>query len=227
MRIGQQDCREFFYCINQNREIWADVFNLFKVRTLSETECSSCGNISKQEVSANERTIISLQCPTTPVNMKDYLEDQFTGFLEVENWRDEKGCGKKVIGRSRTKIFNINETNYIVFILERLLQVDDQLHIMNTKVHVNPDEEVNLIDVGGKIGKFLPLAIIHHSGGVLEQTTYGHYQADVINKVTRTWFRTSDNDQPKELNASGLTKKGYIFLYKKVPEMDEDSERIP
>merc|ERR1711867_42284 len=103
----------------------------------------------------------------------------------------------------------------------------DQLHIMNTKVHVNPDEEVNLIDVGGKIGKFLPLAIIYHSGGVLEQTTYGHYQADVINKVTRTWFRTSDNDQPKELNASGLTKKGYIFLYKKVPEMDEDNERIP
>ena len=38
----------------------------------------------------------------------------------------------------------------------------------------------------------------------------------VKNKETGIWFRTSDNDQPKKLNASGLTKKGYIYLYKKI-----------
>merc|ERR1711867_146066 len=184
LRIGQQDCREFFYCINENRESWPDVFNLFKVSTLSETECCNCGNISRQEVSANERTLISLPCPTSTVNMKDYLECQLNGFQLVENWRDENGCGEIVNGRSKTQISNISETDYVVFMLERLLEFDGQLQIMKTKVIVNPQEKVNLIDIDGRTGKFLPLAIIHHSGGIIEQTTYGHYQADVINKVT-------------------------------------------
>ena len=229
LRIGQQDCREFFYCINENRESWPDVFNFFKVSTLSETECCNCGNISRQEVSANERTLISLPCPTSTVNMKDYLEGQLNGFELVENWRDENGCGEIVNGRSKTKISNINETDYVVFMLERLLEFDGQLQIMKTKVIVNPQEKVNLIDIDGRTGKFLPLAIIHHSGGIIEQTTYGHYQADVINRVTQTWFRTSDNDQPKELDSSQLTKSGYIFLYKKIKERDikEDDEGIP
>ena len=39
--------------------------------------------------------------------------------------------------------------------------------------------------------------------------------ADVKNKDTQKWFRTSDSDPPKDLTQSGLTKNGYIFLYKK------------
>ena len=92
------------------------------------------------------------------------------------------------------------------------------MRISKTNINVDPEEEVNLIDKDKKVGKFLPLAIIHHSGSVIEQTTRGHYQADVRNKETGSWFRTSDNDQPKKLNASGLTRKGYIFLYKKISQ---------
>ena len=29
-QIGQQDCREFFCCLDENRDKWPDVFNLFK-----------------------------------------------------------------------------------------------------------------------------------------------------------------------------------------------------
>ena len=93
--------------------------------------------------------------------------------------------------------------------LDRLQAFDDQLHIVNTKVNVHPEEEVNIIDKDKKVGKFLPIAIIHHSGSIIGQTTRGHYQADVRNKETGCWFRTSDNDPPKKLNANGLTKKGY------------------
>ena len=100
--------------------------------------------------------------------------------------------------------------------MERLHKFDNQFHIVNTKVNVDPEEEVNLIDKDEKVGKFLPITIIHHSGSVIEETVRGHYRADVKNKETETWFRTSDNDQPKKLNSNGLTKVGYIFLYKKI-----------
>jgi len=120
-----------------------------------------------------------------------------------------------VTGKSRTRISKLEETDHIIIMLERLIRVDNQLHIVDTKVDVNPEEEVHLIDMEGKVGKFLPLAIIHHSGGVVEQTTQGHYRADVENKETGKWFRTSDNEPPRELPASSLTKMGYIFLLKK------------
>ena len=148
--------------------------------------------------------------------MKEYLEGQLNGFEQLEDWRDENGCGKFGIGRKRTRLRNMDETDYIIFMLDRLQGFDDQLHIVNTKVTVHPEEEVNLIDKDKKVGKFLPIAIIHHSGSIIEQTTRGHYRADVKNKETETWFRTSDNDQPKELNLNSLTKLGYIFLYKKI-----------
>ena len=215
-RIGQQDCKDFFLCLSENRDAWPDVFDLFSVKTLSETECSKCGHISKQEISVDDRTLISLTCPTSDVNMKEFLENELNGSFKVENWRDENGCGKLVNGKKRTKMMNIDKTDYIIFLLERLQLFDGQLNIVNTKVIVDPEQEVNFIDADKKVGKFLPLAIIHHSGSIVEQTTRGHFQTDVRNKETGSWFRTSDNDPPKKLNSSGLTKKGYIFLFKKV-----------
>ena len=168
-RIGQQDCRDFFYCINENRDVWLDVFDLFSVKTLNETECCNCGYVSRQELSVDDRTLIALTCPTSEINMKKFLEDQLNGYEEVENWRDETGCGKLVNGRKRTRITNMDDTDYIIFMLDRLQAFDGQLHIVNTKVNIDPEEEVNLIDADKKVGKFLPLAIIHHSGSIIDQ----------------------------------------------------------
>ena len=223
-RIGQQDCKDFFFCLNENQESWPDVFNLFKIKTLSQTQCASCGHTSRQEVSGNERTFITLSCPSETVNMKTYIEDQMNGFTVVEDWRDEDGCGVQTEGRSRTRISNIEDVQYVIFVLERLIRIDHRLHIMKTTVNVNPDEEVLLMDMDGKLGKFAPMAIIHHSGNVRGQTTQGHYRADVKNKETKNWFRTSDNEPPESLSVNGLTKMGYIFLYKKsnAVTMDRD-----
>ena len=38
MKIGQQDAKEFFMCLDENQQLWADVFNIFKLSVLSETE---------------------------------------------------------------------------------------------------------------------------------------------------------------------------------------------
>jgi ubiquitin C-terminal hydrolase len=214
-RIGQQDCKDFFFCIDENRDSWPDIFNLFKIQTLSETQCSSCGHTSRQEISGNERTFINLTCPTNYVNMKDFIEDQMNGFNVVKDWRDEDGCGNQVEGKSRTTISNIEDIEYVIFVLERLIRIDDRLEIITTKVKVNPEETLHLLDIKGTLGQFKPMAIIHHSGNVVGQTTQGHYRADVKNKDDHNWYRTSDNEPPQQLATNGLTNMGYIFLYKK------------
>jgi hypothetical protein len=71
---------------------------------------------------------------------------------------------------------------------------------------------------------FSPIAIIHHSGNVRGDTTQGHYRADVKNREANCWYRTSDNDPPENLSEKGLTKMGYIFLYKKSSQKQDNSQ---
>ena len=48
-----------------------------------------------------------------------------------------------------------------------------------------------------------------------QNTTRGHYQADVLQKTTNKWFRTSDDQAPVEIGRKDLTERGYVFMYKK------------
>ena len=82
--------------------------------------------------------------------MKDYLEDQMNSFNVVEDWRDEDGCGNQAKGRLRTRISNIEDTNYVIFVLERLTRIAERLRIMRIKVNVNQNELVHLMDIEGK-----------------------------------------------------------------------------
>ena len=214
-RIGQQDCKDFFYCLDENRESWYDVFNLFKVKTLTMTECASCNHVSRQEVSGPASSIIELECPIVPVSMKHYVENKINGYEEYTGWRDEDGCGKVTVGKSSTRIASIEDTEYVVFVLKRLTVVQNNMEIIKTKISVDVNDRINLIDVNGRTAQFDPISIIHHIGHVIGNTTQGHYLADVKNKYTNSWFRTSDNAPPVDITHSGLTKMGYIFLYKK------------
>ena len=214
-RIGQQDCQDFFLCLDENRELWSDVFNLFKVNTLSMTECVSCENVSKQDASNNASTMVKLECPHEPISMKQYIEQKMNDSEEIDGWRDEDGCGLVTKGKKSEKIANIEEVEFIIFRVQRLIQVDQQQHIIRTQIRVDQNEEVNLIDANGISAKFLPISIIHHRGNVVGKSTEGHYLADVKNIETNSWYRTSDNDPPVDITHIGLTKMGYIFLYKK------------
>ena len=214
-RIGQQDCQDFFLCLDENRELWYDVFNLFKVNTLSMTECALCRYVSKQDVSNNASTMVKLECPPKPMSMKQYIEQKMNDSEEIDGWRDEDGCGQVTKGKKSEKIANIEEVEFIIFRVQRLIQVDQQQHIIRTQIRVDQNEEVNLIDANGISAKFLPISIIHHRGNVVGQSTEGHYLADVKNIETNSWYRTSDNDPPVDITNIGLTEMGYIFLYKK------------
>ena len=214
-RIGQQDCKDFFFCLDENRKKWSDVFNLFKVNTLSMTECTACNNVSSQEVSGNERSFISLDCPSQAVSMKTFIEEKMNGYELIQDWRDEDGCNEKTAGKTSTRLSNVEDAEYIIFLIERLIQIEGNLEIKRTKVKVEKTEEITLTDNNGRSAKFFPIAIIHHSGNVIGETTSGHYRADVKNYNTNKWYRTSDNDPPEDLSRKGLTQMGYIFLYKK------------
>ena len=89
------------------------------------------------------------------------------------------------------------------------------MEIIKTEISVDVNDRVNLTDVNGRTAQFDPISIIHHIGHVIGNTTQGHYLADVKNKNTNSWFRTSDNAPPEDITEIGLTKMGYIFLYKK------------
>ena len=134
-------------------------------------------------------------------------------FEAVNDWRDEDGCKEITVGKNSTKIQDIGETEFVIFVLTRLIMVDENLHIIDTKVPVGGN--VSLVDVSGHSAEFTPIAIIHHSGVVMGNTTRGHYQADVKDKSTSKWIRTSDDEPPAEISVEDLTNQGYIFLYKK------------
>ena len=102
-RIGQQDCQDFFLCLDENRELWYDVFNLFKVNTLSMTECVSCENVSKQDASNSASTMVKLECPHEPISMKQYIEQKMNDSEEIDGWRDEDGCGQVTKGKKVKK----------------------------------------------------------------------------------------------------------------------------
>lgn len=212
-RIGQQDCKDFFFCLSENRESWEDVFKLFKISTLTSTTCTACNNVSRQEVGGNENTFITLNCPDTSTSMKNHIEENLNGG-ELREWRDETGCGKLTQGLVRTRITNVYESQFMIIHLQRLLKIGTQLHIVDTKVN-EAHEEVTIQDVSGETATFSPIAIIHHSGIVTGNDTQGHYRADVKNQLSNTWYRTSDNDRPQKLSSQSVTKTGYIFLYKK------------
>ena len=97
-------------------------------------------------------------------------------------------------------------------IVERLLNVDGQLHINSRKVNVT--ESVNLPDSYGNSAKFVPIGIIHHTGVITSgQDTRGHYMADILHKQSGKWIRTSDDARPFPLNEP--TSNGYIFVLQK------------
>ena len=213
-RIGQQDCKDFFICLSENREHWYDVYSLFMVESVSSTTCSYCNHISSQNHSSSGNMFFIFECPKENVSMSSFLEKKLNTFELVANWRDEDGCQRKVIGKNSTRITDMSRTQHLIFVIGRLIKVDGNLEIVRRKVPLGGD--VFLDDVQGNTGRFTPIAVIHHSGEVINNTSRGHYQADVLDKVSADWVRTSDDEPPSYISKEEISKEGYIYLYKKI-----------
>jgi uncharacterized UBP type Zn finger protein len=184
------------------------------VDSVSFTTCSSCNRVSTQDNSMSESTFFLFECPNENVTMSSFVEEKLNTFEQVTNWKDEDGCHKNTMGRNSTRIKDMRKTENIIFIISRLIKIDGNLEILDRKVPLGRDILLN--DVQGESGIFTPIAVIHHSGEVMDNTTRGHYQADVLDKLSNKWIRTSDDEPPAEISTQDITENGYIFLYKKI-----------
>ena len=211
-RIGQQDCKDFFICLSENREQWYDVFNMFMIESESFTICQHCSHVSRPKNSNANSSFLFFECPDETVTMSSFLEEKLNHFEIRENWKDEDGCGERTIGKNCNRIKDIKKTQNLIFVIERLTNYGGNLEIVRRKVSLGGD--LNIKDVKGNSGRFTPIAVIHHTGEIINNSTQGHYQTDVLDAESRQWIRTSDNEVPLRINQ--VSDEGYVYMYKKI-----------
>ena len=212
LQIGQQDAKDFFICLMQNQIHWPDVFDTFKVRMRTISECRRCRHRSAQ-ANINEFMFLEFDCPESGSMMSNYMKKRMEHPEIIPEWRDEEGCGQLGEAQVYRKIDNIEETEFIIIVIRRLVDYGNGPVILKNRVLV--DDEVQLTDLENRSSKFKPLAVIFHIGNVQGKETSGHYKADVRN-LDGNWYRTSDNTMPQKIQENEVSDKGYIFLYKKV-----------
>ena len=215
-RLGQQDSKDFFVCLAENKEHWLDVYLLFMANSVNSTTCSSCNNVSTPHQGISDNIFFVLDCPREDLSMSYLIDKKMNGYETVSNWRDEDGCNKIANGENKTRLQDIDNVKFVIFVLSRLIEVDGHMQIISTKVPIGGS--VLLQDEKKRFGVFKPIALIHHSGLVMGNTTRGHYQTDVLNSITGNWIRTSDDELPVEITEKNVSNQGYIFLYKKISQ---------
>ena len=200
--LGQQDCKDFFICLVENRNHWLDVYKLFKVKSVSSTKCTSCNNVSSQIEGSSESIFFQYECPPENVQMSTFIEQKLNGSEEVTCWRDERGCKQLTVGRSSTRLQDVKATDYLLFSLSRLIRVEGNLQIVDRKVKVGGNMTIS--DNTGCSAVFSSIAIIYHTGQVTGNMTSGHYQADVLDVASHKRIRTSEDNHPMEISEARL-----------------------
>ena len=178
----------------------------------SISECRSCGHKSSPG-SSNDFMFLEFSCPDSGTNMSSFLTRKLENPEIVPEWRDEEGCGQRSGAFLYNKIVNIEESEFLIVVLKRLVDYGDGPMILRNKVPLG--EEFQMSDLQNQSSKFRPLAVIFHIGNVNRNETYGHYKADVHN-LDGNWYRTSDQMMPQKIQEGEISDQGYIYLYQKV-----------
>ena len=209
--FGQQDCKDFFFCLEENQENWRDVHQLFSFSYRKLTTCLSCEEVSRQDAST-PTTHIMLECPETDMSIRDLIRRNFNEPELVTDWRHEDGCGQVTNGHHQLKIEKLTEVQFLIIIVERLTKNNHGALVIN-KSNIEMASDISIKGEKNKQVQFKPVAVIHHDGDVDGDDTFGHYRTDVLDVKTHQWFRTSDEDEP--IAISKVTSQGYIYLFKR------------
>ena len=195
-----------FICLEENKNQWQDVVNLFEISTVTKTVCQSCGGVSKG-IPVNQY-YLHLECPIQNLSLNTLINE-----TETRDWRHEDGCGAITKGKYCEEIQNIENIKFLIIIVRRLCPAPGRrMRIMNTKINV--DQEIDIKSSSGRFVKFKPISIIHHKGYISGNDTRGHYMNDILDIETNQWIRTSDNEKPRHI--SRITDQGYIYLLKRI-----------
>ena len=213
-RRGQQDCKDFFVCIGENKEHWLDIHQLFKFSLDCYTVCSSCNQISRPDSSAHDdHSIFLMNCPSSPKKLSNMIVQSLNEPTLVEGWKHQEGCEQVTIGYNYTNVLDLAEMKFFIVIVERLIPLDDgTLQIVKSKIEI--DEVISFSDSQNREATFKAIAVIHHTGHVNKSTrdTSGHYRADILDADTDQWYQTSDDDLPFPIKQP--SDQGYIIILK-------------
>ena len=212
LRIGQQDARDFFICIQENQDYWRDLFKKFSVTLDTYTECLKCHHRSIQS-KQYEYLFLEYECPESGTKMNQFISNKLSNPEILPEWRDEDGCKDRAGGANYNKIYSIKESEFLIIVIKRLVNYGKGPTILRNSLPLGTDAEIT--DTQNESAIFRPIAVIFHIGGVQENTAFGHYKADVQN-IDGNWFRTSDSDMPRRISERSVTDQGYIFLYKRM-----------
>ena len=70
-----------------------------------------------------------------------------------------------------------------------------------------------LRDLNGEDFFFEPIAVIEHHGNTSKR---GHNTCDVKDYATKRWYRTNDDNLPKMISSSEVSKQGYVVIYRRI-----------
>ena len=213
---GQQDCKDFFICLEENKDHWQDIYNLFKFSYINYTVCTACNEATTPDTSSkNEHIIFHVTCPSNHVKLSSLIQKTVHEPSQVTDWKHEGGCEQRTSGLNYRKIDNLTNLKFLLVIVERLTQHNDGgLQIIDTQIEV--DGEFAVSDSQDRQVFFKPIAVIHHTGRVNKSSTNtsGHYQTDILDADTDQWFQTSDEDLP--LPVATPSDQGYIIILKRI-----------
>ena len=228
-RFAQQDCRDFFVCLKQNMEEWLDLYLIFKANIYSSILCTACNQISEKP--PEDELVNCIDCPDQNMKM-DTLTHNFFNSPEILSYNhDQKdgGCGNAHEGHKSRRIDNIKEQEFIIFCVTRLKQELGKKQTINkTELEVTATIEIIDRDNEDECVQFKPIAVITHLGNVDEgNETQGHFIADIFNIKTQKWVRTSDSDEPRNIEFSQISKTGYIYLYQNTHQVTRTPKLQP
>ena len=210
-RIGQQDCKDYFVCLKENKEHWIDVFNMFRFKTQTFSQCSLCGYVSRNPATY-EHSFIMIDPPTDETSLSEMIDRKLNNPELRTGWRDENGCGQTTDCYNFTRFDHQTEFEFLTVIVNRLyVNLHGNLEINRNKIR--PDAEIQITTADESKLSYKLIGIIHHDGHVIGNDTMGHYMADILEKETNRWIETSDDRPPRELELP--TDEGYIFLFKR------------
>ena len=210
-RIGQQDCRDFFICFQQNSFYWPDVYELMEFHVLEYSQCCACGSQSRASLPTSHSNLL-FDPPTADCTLMDVLNVNINEPNILEDWTDEDGCGTKGNCLKFTRLDPQTDIEFLTLIVRRLHYDEFGNPVINTK-KVTTNAMVSVKTTNDEVLTFKPVAVIHHIGHVIGDDTRGHYMADILDVRTNQWIRTSDDSDPQLL--SEPTDQGYIFLLKR------------
>ena len=112
---GQQCVRDFFLCLEENLEIWSDVYSMFAFSLTHTSKCKTCGHENSSETT---QFYLEMQVPPDGSDLKSQLENYLNEGSDRE-YKCEEVCKKNVEKTRMMNLTNADESEFLTVLLSR------------------------------------------------------------------------------------------------------------